>query len=98
MCTRTECIRLLTEAAPHIREHFGVKSMALSGSMARGDNHKGSDIDLCVDMPPKAFKLLALKDYLQDLLGSAVDLVRRNQHIDSYLASEIDRDGITIFP
>lgn len=47
-------------------------------------------------MPPKAFKLLSLKTYLQDLLGTAVDLVRMNPHLDKFLISEIERDGICI--
>ncbi len=96
MCTRQQCISLLTEAAPFIRNEFGVRSLKLFGSMARGDNHAESDIDLCVDMPPKAFKLLSLKTYLQDLLGTAVDLVRMNPHLDKFLISEIERDGICI--
>jgi predicted nucleotidyltransferase len=53
-----------------------------------------SDIDICVDMPPKALKLSALKIYLQNLLGTSVDIVRRHQHLDSFLLEEIDRDGI----
>jgi predicted nucleotidyltransferase len=62
--------------------------------MARGDNREDSDIDICVDMPPKALKLSALKIYLQNLLGTSVDIVRRHQHLDSFLLEEINRDGI----
>ena len=65
--------------------------------MARGDNREDSDVDVCVTMPPKAFKIIALKHYLQDLLGVDVDVVRRNPWLDAYLIKEIDRDGITIF-
>jgi len=65
--------------------------------MARGDNRPGSDVDVCVDMPPKAFRILALKDFLQDLLGVAVDVVRKSPHLDSFLQKEIDRDRISIF-
>jgi predicted nucleotidyltransferase len=65
--------------------------------MARGDNTSSSDVDVCVDMPPKAFKLIALKLYLQELLGVDVDVIRRSSYIDSLLISEINRDGIYIF-
>lgn len=97
MCSRQQCISLHTDAAPFIRNEFGVRSLRLFGSMARGDNHSDSDVDLCVDMPPKAFKLLSLKVYLQDLLGMAVDLVRMTPHLDNFLLTEIERDGICIF-
>ena len=97
MCSRHECISRLIDATPYIRQEFGVKSMYLFGSMARGDNRPGSDVDVCVDMPPKAFRILALKDFLQDLLGVAVDVVRKSPRLDLFLQKEIDRDRISIF-
>lgn len=87
----------LAEATPYIRREFGVVSLCLFGSMTRGDNRLDSDVDICVDMPPKAFRVVALKNYLQDLLGVAVDLVRKSPRLDSFLTDEISRDGIVIF-
>lgn len=97
MCTRRECISKLTDAAPFLKQEFGVESLRLFGSMARGDNHVGSDVDVFVEMPPKAFKVIALKNYLQDILGVAVDVVRRTPRLDSFITKEIERDGIVIF-
>ncbi|MDE7378020.1 MAG: nucleotidyltransferase domain-containing protein [Paraprevotella sp.] len=97
MCTREQCIERLRESAPYIRQEFGVESMCLFGSMARGDNREDSDVDVCVSMPPKAFKLVSLKDFLQHLLGVAVDVVRRTPRLDPFLLSEIERDGVSIF-
>ena len=97
MCNRQECIDRLIEATPYIRQEVGVTSLRLFGSMARGDNREDSDVDVCVDMPPKAFKVVALKNYLQDLLGVAVDVVRLSSHLDKFLTAEINRDGILIF-
>lgn len=94
MCTQKQCIERITEAAPKIKNQFGVRSLCLFGSMARGDNRPDSDVDICVDMPPKAFAVLALKRFLQDLLGISVDLVRRHANMDEFLINEIERDGI----
>ncbi len=96
MCNRKECITRLKAALPFIRSEFGVKSLTLFGSMARGDNRDDSDVDICVEMPPKAFRVIALKRYLQDLLGCDVDLVRRNPNLDYLLSNEIARDGIPV--
>lgn len=96
MCTRQECISRLTHVSDYIRREFGVKSLCLFGSVARGESHDGSDVDVCVDMPPKAFKVLGLKSYLEDLLGSSVDVVRLTPRLDSMLCNEIKRDAITI--
>ena len=96
MSDREQCIELLTQASPYIRKEFGVRSMCMFGSMARGEERAESDVDIFVDMPPKALKVVALKQYLQTLLGRAVDVIRSHAHIDPYLTNEINRDGIAI--
>ena len=98
MCTTQECFSRLEKAAPYIRDEFGVTSMCVFGSMARGDNRIDSDVDVCVEMPSKMFSLIGLKQFLQDLLGLPVDLVRRHNGMNQLLVSEIQRDGISIFP
>ena len=97
MCTRQQCIARLRTAAPYIQKEFGVRSLCLFGSVARGDNDEHSDVDVCVDMPPKALRMAALKDYLQNLLGTMADLVRFRPTLDAFLTEEIKRDGILIF-
>lgn len=97
MCTRSECINRLNEAAPYIKKEFGVKSLCLFGSMSRGDNHKDSDVDVFVEMPPKMFKVIGLRQYLEDLLGTSVDVVRKHPQINELFLKEIERDGIIIF-
>jgi hypothetical protein len=94
MDTRQQYIEKLKASIPFIQKEFGVSSLCIFGSMARGDNQNDSDVDICVDMPPKALKVSALKIYLQGLLGVPVDIVRRHDHLDSFLLKEINRDGI----
>lgn len=65
MCTRQECIDRLRYAAPFLQKGYGVTAMTVFGSMARGDNHPGSDVDIFVDMPAVGlFKILNLKSPL----------------------------------
>jgi uncharacterized protein len=69
-----------------LREHretlktMGLKSMALFGSVARDEAHLTSDVDLLVEFePPLTFdRYMDMKFYLEDLLGTKVDLVTRN--------------------
>ena len=97
MCTRKDCFNRLQKAAPYIQKEYGVTSMRVFGSMARGDNHEGSDVDLFVEMPPKFLKSIHLANYLEDLLGVSVDLIRKHSHMDEFFLNEIQRDGIVIF-
>ena len=91
------CIDILTKASQTLRIEYGVKSLRVFGSVARGEDSEVSDVDLFVDMPPKAMKMVALKHYLQNLLGRGVDVVRSRSTLDPFLLNEINRDGITIF-
>ncbi|MDE6715348.1 MAG: nucleotidyltransferase domain-containing protein [Muribaculaceae bacterium] len=94
---RQYCIETLIKASETLRTEYGVKSLCVLGSVARGDDREGSDVDLLVDMPPKALKIVALKYYLQNILGRGVDVIRSRSNLDPFLLSEINRDGITIF-
>ncbi|CAN5680759.1 nucleotidyltransferase [soil metagenome] len=51
-------------------------SLAIFGSVARGEEGPGSDLDLLVELAPGArpFALLALGAELEDLLGVRVDV------------------------
>lgn len=55
----------------------GVKSLAVFGSLARGEATPGSDIDILVefDRPVGLFEFIRLKLYLEELTGRRVDLV-----------------------
>ena len=94
---RKQCIDILTKASGLLRTEYGVKSLRIFGSVARGEDKIDSDVDIFVDMPPKALKMVALKNYLQNLLGRSVDIVRSRATLDSFLQNEIHKDGITIF-
>lgn len=57
-----------------------MKSLAVFGSVARGEMGPDSDVDLLVEFEssPGFNGYMALKFYLEDLLGRKVDLVMRN--------------------
>ena len=97
MCTRTECIKVLSENKSFLQSEFGVKGMSIFGSTARGDNRDNSDVDILVEMPPKIFLMSALKQYLEKILNSSVDLVRRHAHLSRHFLNQIQKDGITFF-
>jgi hypothetical protein len=58
-------------------DQFAVKSLAVFGSVARGEATESSDIDLLVEFnqPIGLFEFIRLKNYLENLTGLKVDLV-----------------------
>jgi hypothetical protein len=97
MCERQNCIAILQKNKAQIQDKFEVTSLLIFGSVARGDNKPDSDVDILVDMPPKIFLMGELKDYLESLLLTSVDLIRRHSHLSEEFLKQISRDAIPIF-
>ena len=96
MKTREEYIALITSHAEEQQNTFGITSLRLFGSVARNQHHDGSDVDIYVEMPPKFFLVVRLKVYLEELLDSPVDIIRKHQHLNPFLLKEVERDGIEV--
>lgn len=94
MKTTKEYILLISSKAEELKRDFGIKSLRIFGSVSRNEQHEGSDVDVCVDMEPKAYMVVRLKRFLEDLLQCSVDVIRIHKHINPYLLDEIDREGI----
>jgi len=60
-----------------LAERHGARNVRIFGSVARGEAHPGSDLDLLVDLEPgrSLFDLGGLLTALQELLGRPVDVV-----------------------
>ena len=69
---RRHRLDLVAVAAAH-----GVSNLRVFGSVARGEDHPGSDVDLLADFPPglSLFGLGRLEADLEGILGSRVDLI-----------------------
>ena len=73
--TREEILAAIDAHAPELRR-LGAKSLALFGSIARGEGSSASDVDLLVELAPKTFDTyMDVKLFLEQLLGRRVDLV-----------------------
>ncbi|HEV7721606.1 MAG TPA: nucleotidyltransferase family protein [Iamia sp.] len=77
-----------TEIREVVQRHHG-RTVAVFGSVARGDESPTSDIDLLVEFEPGSslFDLLHISEELEALLGVSVDVVSagglkdRDEHI-----------------
>ncbi len=75
--TRDEVIDTLRAHRETLTERFGVASLALFGSYARGTATDSSDIDILVrfDGPATSRSYFGVQFYLEDLFGRPIDLV-----------------------
>ena len=75
-------IRILKAHEKEIRDKYRVRQIGLFGSYRRGDQKKGSDVDILVDFYPDSgmdlITFVELEDFLSAILGMKVDLVMKS--------------------
>lgn len=95
---KDECIQLLKKYMDILKGKYGITSLFLFGSTARGEHTANSDIDLFVDTEtPNPFLLMDAKEFLEKETGSSVDIIRNHQNLNPRLKKRILKDGIFIF-
>jgi len=87
----------LNAEAPALKRKYAVKSLAVFGSMARGDDHEESDVDILVTFEgPATFdNFMGLKLDLEDLFGRKVDLGTPNT-LRPEMRARIEKDLIHV--
>jgi predicted nucleotidyltransferase len=77
---------------------FNPIKVGIFGSFARGDNKKGSDIDILIEFkePPSLLTLIKLENELSEILGVKVDLVTTGALKNKRIKKSIKKDLISI--
>ncbi len=90
-------IKIVADHKQELKDRFGVEKIGLFGSYARGDENPTSDIDFVVELNnPDLFKLVAVKNYLQTILNSEIDVVRYRDRMNEFLKKRILSDAIYV--
>lgn len=94
---RDQVLALLAEHKPVLAERFGVRRLALFGSMARGTARPDSDVDVLVefDGPATSERYFGVQFYLEDMLHRPVDLVT-DRALRDRLRPYVERDAIHV--
>ncbi|MGB8492225.1 MAG: nucleotidyltransferase family protein [Bacteroidales bacterium] len=77
---------------------FNPIKVGIFGSFARGDNKKGSDLDILVEFKeaPSLLTLIKLENDLSEILGVKVDLVTTGALKNKRIKKSIKKDLISI--
>ncbi|MBB3231302.1 nucleotidyltransferase family protein [Halomonas stenophila] len=94
---RTRALQLLRDHMSTLASEYGVRSLALFGSMSRDEARDDSDIDILVsfDGPATSARYFGVQFYLEDLLGHPVDLVT-DKALRSELRPYVEREALRV--
>ena len=97
--SKSEAIAELQRHAKAVQE-LGATSLYLFGSVARDEADAGSDLDLFIDYDRdsrfNAFDLVGIKQYLENELGTDVDITTRDG-LHPMLRVDIEKSAIRVF-
>ncbi len=93
---RDRALAILAQHRESLRS-LGVSSLSLFGSVARNQAGPDSDVDILVDLePPLTFdRYMDVKLYLEDYLGTAVDLVSRRS-LKPQIRDVVEKEAIHV--
>ena len=91
-----EVLRILSSHKAELEPRYSVKKVGIFGSVVRNSARDDSDIDIVVAMEPNILLRAQLKEELEQLLGSKVDLIRYWQRMNPDLKARIDKEAIYV--
>ena len=92
---RDQALEILSEHRETLHSRYGIATISVFGSVARDEAGEGSDVDILVsyEQSPGLFEFLRLKEYLENILSSRVDLVTKKALKDQ-LSEKILKEAI----
>ncbi len=98
MKTTSEILSKLQEFKAIYGSRYGIDSLLLFGSTARGMQTEDSDVDVAMHSNKMLdyFTVMDAKDKLQEILNTKVDLITLHDYMQPYFKQEIMRDAIYV--
>ncbi len=92
-----EKLRIKRKKILEIASKYGAKDVRVFGSVARGDEKPGSDVDFLIDMEPgrSLLDLGGLLIELEDLLECKIDLVTE-RGLNELLREEVLKEAVNL--
>lgn len=94
--TRKKALRALRKYKLDSPYSKSIKRIGLFGSAARKSNTTQSDVDVFVELdPPRMFDLIGIKQDLETIFRSKVDIVVLRKNMNGTLRNQIESHGVS---
>jgi len=95
--SREATLNELRNLKPELLRRYGVRRLALFGSLARGEFKAESDIDVVVELEePDLFALVHIKEDLEANLQKPVDVIPYSENMNPALKRRIQNEALYV--
>jgi predicted nucleotidyltransferase len=97
MTEKDEILTVLRDALPDLKQRWPIRSLAVFGSVARGEESAASDLDILVEFarPVTLSEFLSLENALSALVCRRVDLVT-HQALKPYIGQRVLDEAVPL--
>ncbi len=94
---KDEIIDILKNDMQFLKGNYGVETIALFGSYAKGIENTDSDVDFFVEFKNPSYSfLMGLYSFLENKLNSKIEIVRKGSHLSERFLNNIKNDLIYV--
>jgi uncharacterized protein len=94
---RDNILSFLHDFKTRFGDQYGIISLGVFGSVARGEVRDDSDIDIYVTTKtPDPFALVHFKEKIEQALQRHVDIIRVRDKMNPFLKERIEEEGIYV--
>ena len=92
-----EILEKLREYKAEKAEVYGIETLGLFGSCARGEQLPDSDIDVCIKLKhPDLYNMSGIQEDLENIFKSKVDLVSLGAIFRPVFKKNLERDAVYV--
>jgi hypothetical protein len=90
-------LAILRDFKNNFQDDYQIQQIGLFGSVAKDLNTENSDIDIVIKTSKAdLFAMVHIKDYLEKIFNTKVDIVRYRENMNPFLKKEIDENSIYV--
>lgn len=94
---RDEIVSVLQDFKKRYSAQFGIQSLGIFGSMARGEDRENSDVDIVAKIDPSNLITLSrIRLEIEEIIHKHVDIVHYRERMNKLLKERIDHEALYV--
>jgi predicted nucleotidyltransferase len=91
--TEQEILDILQTEKPYLRQRFGLLSIGVFGSYAKGSHGPESDVDLLVELTEPRFDfMVGIQMHLEKKIGKPIELIRKRPGLSERFLRRVEKN------